>query len=61
MNALFSELSKIKNDVEKWRSDLPSFYEPIVVPVSNTDGMLNPAALTNYPYTERLDYLTGKT
>ena len=60
MNSLISELTAAKNNIEEWKKSLPPYYDHIIVPVTATDIFDNPGLFENYPYTERLDYVTGK-
>jgi hypothetical protein len=55
--AILNQLTAIKKDVENWKASLPSYYEAITVPIS---GLEFSDAYWMYPYTERLDYVTGK-
>lgn len=59
MNTLISELTAVKEDVEEWKKNLPSYYDNIVVPIHESEFFDNPGAFDQYPYTERLDYVTG--
>jgi hypothetical protein len=59
MSSLISELTVAKKCVEEWKKNLPSYYEPILAPVLNAELIDNPGAYEQYPYTERLDYVTG--
>jgi hypothetical protein len=60
MNSLISELTAVKRDLEEWKKNLPPYYDDIVVPVTGSDIFDNPGLFENYPYAERLDYVTGK-
>jgi hypothetical protein len=59
MTSLFGELNAVKKDIEDWRNTLPTYYEPIVVPIPDIETVENPDAFEIYPYRERLDYVTG--
>lgn len=59
MTNLFSQLKSLKAQIEEWKDNLPSYYEPILLPVS-PEMFEYPEALELYPYAERYDYLTGK-
>lgn len=59
MSSLMSELTVAKRDIEEWKKNLPSYYEPILLPVLDSELTNNPCAYGQYPYTERLDYVTG--
>jgi hypothetical protein len=59
MNTLISELTAIKRDIEEWKKNLPSYYNYIVVRIRDAEFVDNPGGLDKYPYSERLDYVTG--
>ena len=60
VDSLLTQLKAIKGDVEEWKKNLPSYYESITIPISDTDLSNLTASLDLYPYRERLDYLSGK-
>ena len=60
MTSLFSRLNNLKAQIEDWKKNLPSYYEYILVPVFPGTFEYS-EALEFYPYTERHDYVTGKT
>jgi hypothetical protein len=53
-----AELNAVKDDLTKWKDGLPSYYEPITVPVICSEGPDGPV-LGKYPYPTRLDYVTS--
>lgn len=59
-NALVTELTALKHELGEWRKNLPSYYEPIPIPIINSQ---DPAEkfdfMEIYPYKERLDYMTS--
>jgi hypothetical protein len=58
MNSLMAELNAVKEDLTKWKEGLPSYYEPITVPVICSEDAGGPV-LGKYPYPTRLDYVTS--
>jgi hypothetical protein len=58
MPRLVNRINALKNDLEKWRQDLPAYYEPIYIPSQclNIDESVN---LMGYPYESRLDYVAS--
>jgi len=59
MAAFFAELTNAKQELEAWRKALPAYYESILIPIPDAQTFHHPEALEKYPYSERLDYVTG--
>jgi hypothetical protein len=59
MSALFTELNTIKQELEEWRKSLPSYYEPLTVPLQQPRTMEEVKKYEKYPYNEKMEYVTG--
>ena len=60
MDDFLNELKTAKKALEEWKNDLPVYYEPFLVPTTNTLIEDDADCLAPYPYEERLDYFTSK-
>lgn len=56
MNGYMGDLNVINGDLDEWKEALPSYYEPISVPVLDESES---TAFGKYPYKTRLDYVTS--
>ena len=59
MDDFLDELKKSKKALEDWKQDLPVYYDPFLVPVSNSLTDENSDGIFPYPYEERFDYFTS--
>ena len=61
MDDFLNELKKSKKALEEWKDDLPVYYEPFLVPTSNSLTDEHSHDMAPYPYEERLDYFTSNS
>ena len=57
---LFTRLNEVKKEMEEWKNALPSYYEPIKVPIQAPQAPEERSLYEKYPYDSRLDYVTGR-